>query len=112
MRKRKNRVVVYFNDRELEKLNRMVERTVLSREQFIRDMLAGFSIREAPPAPLTETIRLLRSAAGIMSSMINRTIFREESDRELLLQTVDEIRSCTAAITEQCMPKFKEEKRK
>ena len=39
MRKRKNRVVVYFNDRELEKLNRMVERTVLSREQFIRDML-------------------------------------------------------------------------
>ena len=112
MRKRKNRVVVYFNDRELEKLNRMVERTVLSREQFIRDMLAGFSIREAPPAPLTETIRLLRSAAGIMSSMINRTIFREESDRELLLQTVDEIRSCTTAITKQCMPKFKEEKRK
>jgi len=47
-----------------------------------------------------------------MSSMINRTIFREESDRELLLQTVDEIRSCTTAITEQCMPKFKEEKRK
>ena len=129
MRKRKNRVVVYFNDHELEKLNRMVERTVLSREQFIRDMVAGFSIREAPPAPLwetvcflrraaappaplIETIRLLRSAAGIMSSMINRTIFREESDRELLLQTVDEIRSCTTAITEQCMPKFKEEKRK
>lgn len=112
MRKRKNRVVVYFNDRELEKLNRMVERTVLSREQFIRDMLAGFSIREAPPAPLTETIRLLRSAAGVMSSMINRTIFREESDRELLLQTVDEIRSCITAITEQYMPKFKEEKRK
>ncbi len=47
MRKRKNRVVVYFNDRELEKLNRMVERTVLSREQFIRDMLAGFLIRGA-----------------------------------------------------------------
>lgn len=112
MRKRKNRVVVYFNDRELEKLNRMVERTVLSREQFIRDMLAGFSIREAPPAPLIETIRLLRSAAGIMSSMTNRTIFREESGRELLLQTVDEIRTCTTAITEQCMPRFKEKKRK
>jgi len=73
MRKRKNRVVVYFNDRELEKLNRMVERTALSREQFIRDMLAGFSIREAPPAPLWETVRLLRSAAGNMSSMASRT---------------------------------------
>ena len=112
MRKRKNRVVVYFNDRELEKLNRMVERTVLSREQFIRDMLAGFSIREAPPAPLWETVCLLRRAAGNMNSLADQSRFREVSDRDLLLQTVDEIRSCTTAITEQCMPKFKEEKRK
>ena len=112
MRTRKNRVVVYFNDRELEKLNRMVARTNLRREHFIRDMLEGFSIREAPPAPLWETVRLLRSAAGDMSSMANRTMFREVTDRELLLKTVDEIRACTNAISKQCMPIFKEEKRK
>ena len=112
MRSRRHEIKLRLNDREYAWLNDMVERSIFSREEFLRMMLAGFSIREAPPAPLIETIRLLRSAAGIMSSMINRTIFREESDRELLLQTVDEIRSCTTAITEQCMPKFKEEKRK
>ena len=112
MRKRKNRVVVYFNDRELERLNQMVDKTNLNREQFIRDMLAGFSIREAPPAPLMETLRLLRSAAGNMSSMANRTMFREVTDRDLLLQTVSEIRDCTNAISKQCMQIFREEKRK
>ena len=112
MRKRKNRIEVYFNDRELERLNRMVDKTNLNREQFIREMLAGFSIREAPPAPLMETLRLLRSAAGNMSSMASRTMLREITDRELLLQTVNEIRTCANAISEQCMPIFKEEKRK
>ena len=110
MRKRTNRIAVRLSDAELKRLNEMAAKTVLSREQFIRTMLTGYTIREAPPAPLTETIRLLRSAAGNMNSLADHSRFREVSDRELLLQTVEEIRTCVSAITERCMPVYKEGK--
>ncbi len=112
MRTRKNRVVVYFNDRELERLNRMVERTVFSRERFIREMLAGFSIREAPPAPLWETVCFLRRAASALWNIQQHSMFRQVEDEELLRETLQELKLCASQLAEQCMPKFKEEKRK
>lgn len=111
MRKRTNRIAVRLSDAELKRLNDMATKTVLSREQFIRTMLVGYTIREAPPAPLIETIRLLRSAAGNMNSLADHSRFREVSDRDLLLQTVGEICTCVNAISERCMPVYKEGKR-
>ncbi len=49
MRRRNNRIVFYLNDKEYAKLSKSVEASKRSREEFIRCVLDGYSIREAPP---------------------------------------------------------------
>lgn len=51
-RTRNNKITVYLSDAELARLNAMVDKTVMNREQFIRAMIEGKTIMEAPPAPL------------------------------------------------------------
>ena len=48
-RTRNNKITVYFSDAELERLNSKVDRTLLNREQFIRNMVEELTIVEAPP---------------------------------------------------------------
>lgn len=108
MRKRNNRITVYLNDDELARLNKMVGKTIFSREQFIRSMLAGYTIREAPPAPLSETVWAMKSAAGNMQAIANQSCFKDISDVELLRKTVAEIRECVKAFYEASLPEFKE----
>ncbi len=110
MRQRENKISIHLNDRELTKLNRMVSKSRLNREQFIRARLEGFSIREAPPAPLWETVCLLRRAAGNMNTIASHSMFKQVSDIELLRTTVEDIRLCLDQLVEQCMPVFKEVK--
>ena len=47
MRIRNHEIKLRLNDRELARLNDMVERSIFSREEFLRMMLAGYTIREA-----------------------------------------------------------------
>ena len=49
MRTRDNKITVYMNDQELARLNALVDKTNLNREQFIRTMVEGLTIKEAPP---------------------------------------------------------------
>ena len=110
MRARRNRINVWLTDRELDRLNGMVSKTSLNREQFIRDMLAGFSIREAPPAPLWETVCFLRRASSSLWNIQQHSMFRQVEDEELLRETLQELKLCASQLTEQCIPNFKEEK--
>ena len=50
MRKRSHRVVFYLDDEEFSAFIEKVKRTSLSREGFIRNMLADVVIKERPPA--------------------------------------------------------------
>ena len=66
MRTRDNKITVYMNDQELARLNALVDKTNLNREQFIRAMVEGLTIKEAPPAPLWQTVcRMKRAAVDI-----------------------------------------------
>lgn len=112
MRKRTNKISIWLSDTELKRLNEMVGKTIFSREAFIRTMLAGYQIRAALPAPLHEAMRLLRNAGWEMKTMVDHCRFKEVEDRELLQKTVREISACTNAIMEQCLPMYKERKRK
>ena len=40
-RTRNNKITVYLSDAELARLNAMVDKTVMNREQFIRTMIEG-----------------------------------------------------------------------
>ena len=47
-RTRNNKITVYLSDVELVRLNAMVDKTIMNREQFIRAMIEGKTITEAP----------------------------------------------------------------
>ena len=49
MRKRNNRVVFYLNDDELAALNCKVQKSALSRETYLRQLINGLVPRDAPP---------------------------------------------------------------
>ena len=60
-RTRNNKITVYLSDAELARLNAMVDKTVMNREQFIRAIIEGKTIMEAPPAPLFQTVRMMKN---------------------------------------------------
>ena len=69
MRTRDNKITVYMNDQELARLNALVDKTNLNREQFIRAMVEGLTIKEAPPAPLWQTVCMMKQAAKDMNTV-------------------------------------------
>ena len=48
MRQRANEIKLRLNDKELDRLNKMVARTHYDRETFLRLMLEGYTLRETP----------------------------------------------------------------
>ena len=60
MRKRSHRVVFYLDDEEFSAFIEKVKRTSLSREGFIRNMLAGVVIKESPPADIPYLLREIK----------------------------------------------------
>ena len=58
-RKRPSRVHVYLNAQEYQRLNIMVAYTSLSREQVLRDLINGLTIKAAPVAEYGAIVREL-----------------------------------------------------
>ena len=64
--KRNYEIKVRLTRDEWEKLNEQVERTCLSREQYVRDVLAGVVVRERPPVEYGEIIIHLRAMTNTL----------------------------------------------
>ena len=108
MRTRNNKVTVYMDDRELARLNAKVDKTNLNREQFIRKMVEELPIAEAPPAPLWQTVCMMKQAAEDMKEIADHSYFSEVSDEELLRKTVKDIQICVEEVTKLCFPEERE----
>ena len=108
MRTRNNKVTVYMDDRELARLNAKVDKTNLNREQFIRKMAEELPIAEAPPAPLWQTVCMMKQAAVDMKEIADHSYFSEVSDEELLRKTVKDIQTCVEEVTKLCFPEERE----
>ena len=102
MRTRDNKITVYMNDQELARLNALVDKTNLNREQFIRAMVEGLTIKEAPPAPLWQTVCMMKQAAKDMKEIADHSYFSEVSDEELLRKTVKDVQTCVEEVTKLC----------
>ena len=74
MRKRSHRVVFYLDDEEFSAFIEKVKRTSLSREGFIRNMLAGVVIKERPPADVPYLLREIKRL-GININQILRIAY-------------------------------------
>ena len=57
MRTRNKEIKVRFTEKELAELDAKVARTYLSRENYIRGVLAGYEIMEAPDVDARELIK-------------------------------------------------------
>ena len=71
--KRNYEIKVRLTRDEWEKLNEQVERTCLSREQYVRDVLAGVVVRERPPVEYGEIIIHLRAMTNTLQDLARLT---------------------------------------
>ena len=60
MKQRMHEIKIRLNNEELAHLNSMVERTIFSREHFIRSMLAGYQLSERPQVEVPQLIVQVR----------------------------------------------------
>ena len=106
MRSRRHEIKLRLNDREYARLNDMVERSIFSREEFIRHMLAGYTLQEAPK----EYIQFRKELSGklteihklVMQLPISDPVYQE------IKRLSAEISKTLALIGEICIPYYKQ----
>ena len=106
MRSRKHEIKVRLNDAELARLNDMVKRSIFSREEFIRMMLAGYTLQEAPK----EYIQFRKELSGKLTEIHKLVMQLPISDpvyQEIKCLSA-EISKTLALIGEICIPYYKD----
>lgn len=69
MTKREIEIKVRLNQKEAEHLNRQVEKCRLSREAYLRHLIAGVVPREAPPPEYFAFMRELHYVGNLLNQM-------------------------------------------
>lgn len=77
MRKRNQRIVFYLTKEEEDQLNKKVKRTNYSRDGFLRQLVKGAIIQEAPTAEFHEVIRYLRQNGSTLDQLLRLARLRE-----------------------------------
>ena len=103
-RTRNNKITVYLSDAELARLNAMVDKTIMNREQFIRAMIEGKTIVEAPPAPLLQTVRMMKDAQFNIRRISENVLLSRPVDEELLRKTLEDMNTCVQEVMARCLP--------
>lgn len=107
--KRDNEIKLRLNDEELARLNGMVERTLFSREAFLRGMLAGYRIRERPPVDVPQMIMQIRRIGITLDRLLRRAQETGFIDAPELRRAMDSNRQMEKAILEIYLPYREEE---
>ena len=106
MRSRKHEIQVRLNDAEFDRLNDMVKRSIFSREEFIRMMLAGYTLQEAPKEYIRFRYEILHKLDEIEGHVRNRPI-TDETLMEIK-RIHKEIGQTLNEISDICMPYYKQ----
>ena len=72
MRKRNNRVSVRFTDEELDYFKSLVERTGLSGEEYLRQIVKGVVPRDSPPADYYKMMRQLYHVGNALNQIAQK----------------------------------------
>ena len=84
MRKRNNEIKIRLTDAELTRLDGMVSRTNYSREGFIRSMLDGYQITEAPNVEMRSLINHLTRIGTNLNILTSRAFGNHFADEPAL----------------------------
>ena len=93
MRTRTNEIKIRLTDAELARLDGMISRTNYSRESFIRQMLEGYQIIEAPNVEIRSLIMHLARIGTNLNMLTNRAFVNHFVDEP-------EVRKVTAELWE------------
>ena len=106
MRSRTHEIKIRLNDAEFDRLNEMVERSIFSREEFIRLMLAGYTLQEAPKEYIQFkkelSSKLTEIHLQVMQLPISDPVYQE------IKRLTSEIGRTLAMIGEICIPYYKQ----
>ena len=70
MRTRNKEIKVRFTEKELAELDAKVARTYLSRENYIRGVLSGYEIMEAPDVDTRELMNQVRKVGNNLNYLV------------------------------------------
>ena len=82
----------------------MVDKTIMNREQFIRKMIEGKTITEALPAPLLQTVRMMKDAQFNIRKISEYALLSRPVDEKLLRKTLEDINTCVQEVMARCLP--------
>ena len=91
MRTRKNEIKIRLTDAELARLDGMVSRTNYSREGFIRHMLEGYQITEAPNLDMRALINHLTRIGTNLNMLTSRAFVNHFVDEPALRKEAAEL---------------------
>ena len=100
MRKRTNAFLIRLSDEELDRLNNLVRRTHLSREEVVRRLLDGAEIKEAPPADVPLLLREIKLVGNNINQILALANAKGFLDVPRLKIAVDELREVDRLIIE------------
>lgn len=100
MRKRKNRVVFYLSDDELAALNHRVQKSALSREAYLRQLINGLVPRDAPPPDYYAMMRELYHIGNNMNQIAQKVHAMSFIDTKRYDEGVAEFKAAVRKITE------------
>lgn len=100
MRKRNNRVSVRFTDEELSHFKKLVERTGLSAEEYLRQIIKGVVPRDSPPADYYKMMRQLYHVGNALNQIAQKAHVLKVMDVQRYDRAVAEFRQIVRHITE------------
>lgn len=100
MRKRNNRVSVRFTDEELAFFKKLVERTGLSAEEYLRQIVKGIVPRDSPPADYYKMMRQLYHVGNALNQIAQKAHVLKVMDVQRYDRAVAEFEQTIRNITE------------
>jgi len=91
MRKRYYRARVWLDEKEYVKFVRNVEKTGLSKETYLRQLITGYSPKESPPLEYHEIIRQLTIIGRNLNQIATKLNSVGVFNREILAQNINRL---------------------
>ena len=104
MRKRNKEIKVRFTEKELEELDAKVARTYLSRENYIRAVLAGYEIMEAPNVDARELMIQIRKVGTNLNHLVFLAQCQNFIDLPELRKVTNALWECNRAVLKAYTP--------
>ena len=91
MRKRNCRVEIYMTEEELQDLMEKVNKSGLTRERYMRKIIAGSRVFEAPPVDFATLIREVNRVGSNIDQILRMAYTKNLLDVPRLRQELDEL---------------------